>query len=314
MSRPVVIALIGLIVAAAAAFLALDRAGTGEGPQALPAVQSLPVPPEAAARAGEPSFDVVRVDRNGDTVIAGRAMPRAEVVILDGDTEIGRTIADNRGEWVFVPTGPLKPGSRELRLEAQNPDGTATRSGAPVVLVVPERNQGPALVLKTLPGGGSRLLQGPAADGTFPVTIDVVDHDDQGRLFVGGKASPGSKIHLYLDNRFIGRADADGDGAWRVSGKSPAAPGAHTLRADLVGRDGKVQARVEVPYTPAADRKLAQAGLTRVVVEQGTSLWRIARKAYGSGVAYTVIFQANRDRIRDPDMIYPGQVFTVPAR
>ena len=46
----------------------------------------------------------------------------------------------------------------------------------------------------------------------------------------------------------------------------------------------------------------------------GRPLWRIARRVYGEGTRYAVIYQANRDMIRDPDLIYPGQVFAVPQR
>ncbi|MDE0941760.1 MAG: LysM peptidoglycan-binding domain-containing protein, partial [Alphaproteobacteria bacterium] len=44
------------------------------------------------------------------------------------------------------------------------------------------------------------------------------------------------------------------------------------------------------------------------------SLWRIARRVYGSGVRYTVIYQANDSQIRDPDLIFPGQVFNLPPK
>ncbi|MFB0952675.1 MAG: LysM peptidoglycan-binding domain-containing protein, partial [Rhodospirillales bacterium] len=52
---------------------------------------------------------------------------------------------------------------------------------------------------------------------------------------------------------------------------------------------------------------------TYVLVQPGNSLWRIARRVYGSGFSYSQIFEANKDRIGDPDMIFPGQVFEVPA-
>jgi len=50
-----------------------------------------------------------------------------------------------------------------------------------------------------------------------------------------------------------------------------------------------------------------------ITVQPGFTLWRIARDSYGDGVLYVQVFEANRDKIRDPDLIYPGQVFTVPA-
>jgi nucleoid-associated protein YgaU len=49
-----------------------------------------------------------------------------------------------------------------------------------------------------------------------------------------------------------------------------------------------------------------------MVVQPGQNLWRIARHTYGRGVRYTVIYAANRDTIRDPRLIYPGQVFALP--
>jgi hypothetical protein len=64
-----------------------------------------------------PSFDIVRITPQGDTVMAGRARPGAKVEIYDGRTKIGEVTADKRGEWVFVPTSPLAPGSRKLSLK-----------------------------------------------------------------------------------------------------------------------------------------------------------------------------------------------------
>jgi hypothetical protein len=59
-----------------------------------------------------------------------------------------------------------------------------------------------------------------------------------------------------------------------------------------------------------ASTNVPRAG--RLIVQPGHNLWRIARETYGQGVRYTIIYQANRDQIRDPDLIYPGQIFTLP--
>ena len=50
----------------------------------------------------------------------------------------------------------------------------------------------------------------------------------------------------------------------------------------------------------------------RIVIQPGNNLWRISRVIYGSGTKYTVIFESNKDQIRDPDLIFPGQVFMTP--
>ena len=49
------------------------------------------------------------------------------------------------------------------------------------------------------------------------------------------------------------------------------------------------------------------------IIRQGDNLWTIARRVYGEGIRYTQIFEANTDQIRNPDLIYPGQVFDLPG-
>ena len=49
-----------------------------------------------------------------------------------------------------------------------------------------------------------------------------------------------------------------------------------------------------------------------VTVQPGNTLWAIARESYGEGPLFVRVFEANRDRIRDPDLIYPGQIFEIP--
>ena len=47
-------------------------------------------------------------------------------------------------------------------------------------------------------------------------------------------------------------------------------------------------------------------------VQPGSTLWAIAKESYGEGIEYFKVFEANKERIRDPDLIYPGQVFEIP--
>jgi len=307
LTRPTLIAILGLAVAAVAALLAFEHERE-EAPLPPPSVPSPPVSaPQAETR--RPAFDVVRIGNQGNSVLAGRAQPGALVEIYDGTTELGRVTADGRGEWVFVPAGAFPPGARELRLRATAPDGETLESGDPVVLVVPEPGAGPALALKAAPTGGSALLQGPETVGAGALTLDLIDYDTRGLWIASGRAPAGGRVLLYLDDHFLGRTSADADGAWRFTAPPPGG-GPHRVRADLVEAQGKVLARLEIVWTPGEMAAVPREG--EVIVAPGASLWRIARQIYGQGVAYTVIFAANRDRIRDPDLIYPGQVFTLP--
>jgi hypothetical protein len=59
--------------------------------------------------------------------------------------------------------------------------------------------------------------------------------------------------------------------------------------------------------------EVAAARPGHVVIQPGNNLWRISRVIYGRGIEYTAIYEANRDKIRDPDLIYPGQIFATPG-
>ncbi len=104
----------------------------------------------------------------------------------------------------------------------------------------------------------------------------------------------------------------DATGIWRVSPEKTVKPGLYTLRADQVDGGGKVMARVSMPFSRATP-VTAPPPEPFVIVQPGHSLWRLARRTYGQGTRYTTIFQANREQIKDPDLIFPGQVLALPA-
>ncbi len=94
--------------------------GASQGGDRTTAAAVVPVTEKAGnAPAIMPRFDVVRVGARGSAVIAGRAAPGAEIVLLDGNgRELGRARADRRGEVVILPADPLPPGWMELFLLA----------------------------------------------------------------------------------------------------------------------------------------------------------------------------------------------------
>ncbi len=69
-----------------------------------------------------------------------------------------------------------------------------------------------------------------------------------------------------------------------------------------------------MPFQRAKPGDMMPAAGDNIVVQPGNSLWRLARRTYGEGLRYTVIYEANKDQIRDPNLIYPGQVFVVPKK
>jgi nucleoid-associated protein YgaU len=282
-------------------------------------------PPQTATVEGDqpshpttPEFDIVRVDDNGNVVIAGRARPDCTIIVRDGDAIVGTATSDRRGDWVVVPDGPLKPGERELSLVAECGDAEPVESDRIVVLAVPEQGGGALAVAVTRDGSApAQVLQTPGgrstADGApLDVAVAAVDYDDAGDVALSGTAPPGSTVQVYVDNELIGRATADEQGRWTLTPDRKVDPGSYTLRVDQVKPDGTVVARSQIPFV----RDEPQAGVPpgrSIVIQPGDYLWRIARERYGNGFQYTLIYQANRDQIRDPDLIYPGQIFMVPT-
>ena len=286
-----------------------------------------------------PQFDVVRVDKKGNVVIAGKADPDCAITVRDGDTMVGTAMSDRRGDWVIVPGEPLAAGESQLNLSSKCGGAAAMTADRVIVLIVPQRE--PSATMATAQAGGSaeqsvadvkggrtvgdraivvaiprdsarpsEVMQAPVSKGTG-IAVGAIDYDDKGQVVVSGKAEPGSKVQVYLDNRIVGRTQAGPDGTWRLSPDSAVAAGKYTLRVDQVTVDGKVVARAEIPFVrgePLTDLPDARI----VVIQPGDYLWRIARASYGAGARYTLIYDANRGQISDPDLIYPGQVFTLP--
>jgi hypothetical protein len=273
-------------------------------------------------------------------VIAGRAHPDSEVTVTSEGRVIGTATADENGEWVILPDDPIPAGNHRLGLSARLPDGRNLSADKLVMLAVPEKNKtvasdaaptpvGPLAVLVPKEGAGAVVLQQPkpattasnqplVPDAGSPgivsgaLGLDVVDYDDRGEVVVGGRGTPGATVRLYLNDKPVGAATVDPQGRWQLTPAEPVAPRLHTLRVDQIGQDGKVAARVESPFLRA--ERMEVPADQAFIVQPGNSLWRIARRTYGEGLRYTVIYEANRLQIRDPDLIYPGQVFAIPPQ
>lgn len=270
-----------------------------------------PAAPEEEQAPSLPSFDIVRVDRSGDAVIAGRASPGATVTVYANDAPLATATAGADGAWVMTTETPLDAGAVELSLEMKTTDGVVIRSDETIVIYVPEREGDRPLVLKTTPGGATQVLQEPRDDGVGlgPLSLDTIDYDDSGAVIFAGKAEPGRVVQIFANGQFVGQTAAGEDGRWRLTASMP--PGVYSLQIIQLDESGKPVYAIELPFERASldDIRLSEG---KVIVQPGNSLWRIARRVYGRGVQYTVIYEANADQIRDPDLIYPGQIFELP--
>jgi nucleoid-associated protein YgaU len=212
-----------------------------------------------------PVFDIARVERTGEAVIAGRAAPGAIVELLVNGVRHHQEVADQSGLFVMIPS-PLPRGDYELTLRSRLPDGRQVTSKQNVVVALHEIDSGSQA----------------AAPLRVPDTVAAISSPQD---HAGGSSQ--------------GRRQPD----LRVAS----------------GRDVPVsQLRQPTAAAPLADggssSSLAGHKSSTAVVTRGDSLWRISRLTYGAGTQYAVVYRANRDQIRDPNRIYPGQIFILPTK
>ncbi len=170
---------------------------------------------------------------------------------------------------------------------------------------------------------GVRVIQSGSDDAVTVanVTLDTISYDPNGEVTVSGRANGAGIVQIYLNNTSVASADIS-EGRWSATLPN-VKPGVYTLRVDHIGADGKVLSRVESPFKREAPERIAEAmseetanpdfKVAMKTVQKGHTLWAIAKERYGDGILYVEVFDANRDKIRDPDLIYPGQIFVLPV-
>lgn len=204
-----------------------------------------------------PVFDIARIERTGDAVIAGRAAPGAIVELLRNGERHDRAVADQSGQFVMVPPR-LPPGDYELTLRSRQPDGKQATSKQSVVVALNEVESSSGAVRSR-------------AEAPFNVPETVGANRSVLDQAVGSSQAP------------------------------PPSQRPHSAAATPLS-DGGSRSTMVLPK------------IATTVVSRGDSLWRISRVNYGAGLRYAAVYKANRDQIRNPDRIYPGQIFVLPRK
>jgi hypothetical protein len=233
------------------------------GASAAPPASGAPSSADAEGKPQPPEFDIVRVERSGEGVIAGRGAPGATIVLKDGDNELARAVADANGEVVFLPP-PLTPGEHALTLQSTLPGAGAGASSQSVKVVVPKAGQQAVTVARAAPeqpaasrsdAGAPKSQPGTPSSAAAPpkpapaVSIRTAEAEEGGSFYATGSAPPGSQSRLYLNGAFVGKVIADLNGLWSLKVEKGMQPGHYAVRADEVeAGSGKVIARAEVPF------------------------------------------------------------------
>lgn len=282
-----------------------DAASSNGGPQPNPGASN-----EAAASGSDakaptedptiPGFDVLRVEPDGSTVVAGHAAPGSKLEILNGATVVGTADVGVTGDFAAVFDKPLPAGDYQLTLRAVGEDGVAKNSHEVATVSVPKDPTGQLLAMVSKPGEASRLLTTPdalagaaqtadasasqpaagtsadVASATAQTTSDataakpsaaaglqVTAVEIEGaKMFVAGSAKPGALVRIYADDKLLGEMKADDKGHFVVDGQIDLSVGSHIIRADMLSDDAsKVVMRASVPFDrPAGSQVAAIAG------------------------------------------------------
>lgn len=202
--------------------------------------------------------------------------------------------------------GPKPPGDAQI--------DTAAAAASNDAFVPPAAPPQAPRLFRDGPDGLSVISAGLPPSVGASLAIDAISYDAQGDVSLTGTGLRDSQLRIYLDGAPVQLAEVGPGGIW-TSPLPNVESGVYTLRVDAVSPDGAVTARVETPFQRTApDVAVASRrdGINAITVQPGFTLWAISEGHFGDGVQYVQIFENNRSQIRDPDLIFPGQVFDLP--
>jgi nucleoid-associated protein YgaU len=266
-------------------------------------------PPVALAEAADPATDAADPATDAADPTTDAADPAVDVADPAAQTKTAEAAA-----------APAEASAAEAVAAADPVAAAPAPAAADVAPAVPAPAPQAALLLSD---GGARVLQAAGGEDIDPrnVTIDAISYSTKGDVQLSGRGQSEGFVRLYLDNEPLMDTEIAPDGTW--DGTLPAvAAGQYLLRADQLDAQGEVLSRYETPFQRESPEVLAAAApggadapmAAKITVQPGFTLWGIARQNYGSGVMYVQVYEANKQMIGDPDLIYPGQVFNVPVR
>lgn len=261
---------------------------------------------EASADESVPAFDIVRIERGGNIVVAGRWVPHRNISIEINGKIVATERTDYSGEFVYAPVHALKPGNYTLSLVGVEP---TVKSEDKVFVYISDKGYENSISL-LMTSDGSTLLQAPTALHDGDLVVSKIDYLDTGRIVVTGDAMPRLRVSLSLDGKYLGFA--------RVSDYRHYGLGAdvgdltagreYELAVRMHDGDGRTIAMVKHKFTMP---EMTGDDDTFYTVRRGDCLWIIARNFLRRGVLFSII--AERNNIKNPDLIFPKQLLQIPV-
>ncbi len=269
-----------------------------------------PVVPEPVVktvrRADVPSFDIVRIEKGGNVVIAGRWEPYQIISIIVNGRVVATERTNHDGEFVYSPVKPFEAGNYTISLTAGEP---AVKSVDKVFVYISEHGYENSVSL-LMTQDGSTLLQGPTMLQDGDLTVQKIDYLSSGRIVVTGDALPRLRVSMALDGKYVGFARVSdhkhfglgADVGELESGKE------YKLAVRLHDGDGRTVATLNHDFVMP---EMTGDDDTFYTVRRGDCLWIIARNFLRRGLLFSII--AERNDIKNPDLIFPKQKLQIPV-
>ena len=252
------------------------------------------------------TFDVVRINKNGDVIIAGKTLPDTELYLFDGNDKLATLNSDSHGDWMWMSEDPLKPGIKRFNLKlSKNKENFSSQNNV-IILVEKNKPKFPKIIkFSSNDNAGINILT--SEKKLNGLGLDTIEYYEDKKLKISGRATPNSKIELFLSDIVYEETFADLDGVWKIELNE-----IEFLKYELKIETQINNEKIAIKTSILEDFKSSLLIEKKIVVEDGNSLWRIAKRTLGGGIYYSEIYKNNIKKINNPDLIFPGQVFNIP--
>ena len=236
------------------------------------------------------TIDTISYSSNGDVILGGRGQAGNFVRIYLDNQSIATSEIAVDGYW-SVELSDIEPGIYTLRIDELNPAGdVVSRAETPFkreaveelaeLMAVETEAEEPR---DEVPSGSAVVAKAEADEAQPAVQVETETAPEK------PLAQAVTQVEVNVQPEV---AALDGQFEQSSNGGSAVVEG---LPAETA------------PALRAPSKKFRVR-----TVQPGSTLWAIAKESYGAGIEYFKVFEANKERIRDPDLIYPGQVFEIP--
>ena len=232
------------------------------------------------------SIDTISYNLQGDVSIGGRAAGRGFVRIYLDNRAITTSQISDSGYWT-VDLLNVEAGLYTLRVDELNSVGDVmSRSETPF------KREEPTELAALMAETDEVVVDDAAEAETVAAASDTLKSDTAGKVQQESEITQ-TVVDVQAQVENLAASASDIYFEVEASGASSKGVGGEPVELDAYLRAPSATFRVKT-------------------VQPGSTLWAIAKESYGAGIEYFKVFDANKERIRDPDLIYPGQVFEIP--